>query len=272
MPVELGRLIAALESPPTDVELSGASAVFGEAIGAHSLGTVSTGTSVVRRLTKKTVALGAAGAVLFGGVAAATGALPGLDDVLPGGDGPTLVSVIDEDGGDGGDGGGGDDDGGEETEVESESEAKLDDGAEDGDHGERVSEAAQSDCGKPDKAGEDDGAGDDGSGDDGAGDDGADGSDGAILEEDPYAELCESARNHGEYVSTVARDKDGDGIPDVGKDVAPGQLKKAGGSDDGSADGESTDGSSLTEDDKAKANGNGNGNGKPGKGPKGSGD
>ncbi|MGI9622092.1 MAG: hypothetical protein ACR2PK_04580 [Acidimicrobiales bacterium] len=260
-PVELAGLIAALKSPPTESELVGGEDVFVRAIGAHGLSTVSAGTSVVRRLTKKTVALGAAGAVLFGGVAAATGALPVLDTVIPGGDVPTLVSVTDDEADEEGDN--------EEHEVENdagefegvesltESTKVPDEEGSAEDRGDRVSEAAQSDCGKPDKdGGSDDGGGDDGS-TDGAADDGSD--DGA--DDDVYAELCESARNHGEYVSTVARDKDGDGIPDVGKEHAPGQLKKAAGADDGGEEDGLSDGESTTEAESSSS-GTSKGNGK----------
>ena len=273
----LSGLLTALHSPATPAELTGLPAEAAEVLAPSG---------PARRFAFRTgVAATAAVLGLAGTAAALTGGLVLLEPVLP--DGGTTVSAVadagvvessvvdDDEGGEGSADGTDNDDGGGEAEASevdgsdglSEEElAELCEAAEnhgeyvsavardragDGEssHGERVREAAASDCGKTADGTDDD----DGGGEAEASE--ADASDG--LSEEELAELCEAAENHGEYVSAVARDRAGDGESSHGE-----RVREAAASDCGKAAGEPDDGAaSEVEDDEG---GKGKGKGRSG--------
>lgn len=277
----LAHTLAALTVEPTAAELSGSSTAFSAIAAATSASAAAGSDTRFGRLTAKTAAASVAALMALGGVAAAAG-VPVVQDLVPGlgddepelealgdaedGDVEVDVDVDDED--EGQEEGGAEEEGGSEGDVDlpvldpekDDESADPEDDVEAADgHGARVSEAAQSDCGKTDDVeGEEDGVGTD------TDDALTVEDDDAVVEEDPeddpYAEACATARNHGEYVSLVARDKDGDGVPDHGKETAPGQVKKQT-EDTENSEGGSENAAPDTAADESPTRGNGNGNG-----------
>lgn len=263
-PSEVRAVVDALSAPAQPNELLGQHSVI-DAMAAvvTTAPTVAASTPRVRRLSARTGALAAAGALAFSGVAAAaTGVpIPVVESVF-GNDEPALVELGEgelddlglsesEDEGAGTDAGqeandGNDADDGsapalaadETEEKDGDSKDDLDEGADDGadgadvekdNHGAAVSEAAKSDCGKKNV--------------------------------EPQPEDCD-ADNHGEFVREVAKQNGKAGENGNAENNANGNNKTES-SDDGAA--ESTDDTpdaQTSEAEEPSNNGGGKNNGK----------
>lgn len=238
-------VLDALGTPALASEVEGASsaaACIAAAIPAPAVAGVPT--RGIRRLTTRTGALAAAGALAFSGVAAAASGVPvpvvqGIFDTA---DEPVLIEVDDPDtksldeleqanlvGDDGDDSDVGADDDAEKDKTDQKEETDKADKERKDNHGAAVSEAAKSDCGKKPKT--------------------------ADTTEEPAVEVpvdpaCD-ADNHGAFVKDVAKS-------DVGKTNNTNKADKT----DDVTDAESSGGSAEDDDKSIKSTGGGNGNGK----------